>query len=425
MDYATRSAIQYHPGNPDPISTNPFAQMYHPVHASNTHVAYYSHQSLAVNPNPNLSYNNFPLPSSLISESVSHPPGIDLYPPVSSNPSYNGAFNGQTPYYTDPNALSQNWVVKQAEPIKYPAITNYLNERPTVSLQNDVRMQTPKVVQPVRCELCKIDCNNKDVFEKHILGKKHKNNLQNQNASPAVANLPNWTSVKNLGGFEDIETKARKLTQGGTAADAVRICTICNVVCNSQVVFDKHITGKKHAIQAGLLPAGTAGLVTANAYLNSLFNPSALNHNMKRVPKKPKIVRSQWCEVCKIHLNSSDVLMKHRLGKKHKNNLEKIQNPNQPKNPVIGPMENSNSNSGKSTEQEKPQDLEGKKKKILEGGAKAMDVRICPACSVVCNSQTVFDSHIGGQKHASMVKKKAESGMVNTAPLSENITVPL
>lgn len=118
-----------------------------------------------------------------------------------------------------------------------------------MSLQNDVRTQTPKVVQAVRCELCKIDCNNKDVFEKHVLGKKHKNNLQNQNASSAVANLPNWTSVKNLGGFEDIETKTRKLTQGGTAADAVRICTICNVVCNSQVVFDKHITGKKHAIQ--------------------------------------------------------------------------------------------------------------------------------------------------------------------------------
>lgn len=30
-------------------------------------------------------------------------------------------------------------------------------------------------------------------------------------------------------------------------------------------------------------------------------------------------------------------------------------------------------------------------------------------CNVVCNSQTVFSSHLAGKKHAAMVKKKAEA----------------
>ncbi|XP_057502418.1 uncharacterized protein LOC130786188 [Actinidia eriantha] len=46
---------------------------------------------------------------------------------------------------------------------------------------------------------------------------------------------------------KDLEAKRRKIMEGGAAADAVRLCTICNVVCNSELVYACHMAGKKHA----------------------------------------------------------------------------------------------------------------------------------------------------------------------------------
>ncbi|KAL3844618.1 hypothetical protein ACJIZ3_002021 [Penstemon smallii] len=47
--------------------------------------------------------------------------------------------------------------------------------------------------------------------------------------------------------IEDLDTKRRKALEGGTAADALRTCTICNVVCNSETVFNYHLVGQRHA----------------------------------------------------------------------------------------------------------------------------------------------------------------------------------
>lgn len=47
----------------------------------------------------------------------------------------------------------------------------------------------------------------------------------------------------------ELAKKTRKLVSGGTAVDSVRLCTICDVVCNSQDVYNKHIAGRKHAAQ--------------------------------------------------------------------------------------------------------------------------------------------------------------------------------
>lgn len=56
-----------------------------------------------------------------------------------------------------------------------------------------------------------------------------------------------------------------------------------------------------------------------------------------------------------------------------------------------------------------PDDIETKKRKIVEGGAAESDIRVCGLCNVVCNSPSVFKFHLDGQKHASMVKKQKEA----------------
>lgn len=157
---------------------------------------------------------------------------------------------------------------------------------------------------------------------------------------------------------------------------------------------------------------------------------------MKKKPKKNKVIQSAWCEVCKISCNSNEIYAKHLTGKKHLKNAEKVEKgksdasagssdaPPTATDPIIGPMENPAANNPSSDDVQKtqkssaqaPEDLETKKRKIVESGTAADSVRTCTICNVVCNSQTVFDSHLAGQKHAAMKKKQAVSGMSMLVP---------
>lgn len=180
-------------------------------------------------------------------------------------------------------------------------------------------------------------------------------------------------------------------------------------------------------------------------------------NNVQKAPKKTKIVQSQWCEVCKIDCNSKDVLDNHKLGKKHKRNLEKLRGPPPivppaapaivpaslaivpaapaitlaapaiapaapavaplpaptSVNPIIGPLEkpngamSSNARKAKRRKAAASVDVETKRLKVLGGGAAAEAIRTCTYCNVVCNSETVYSSHIAGHKHATNVKKHA------------------
>lgn len=172
-------------------------------------------------------------------------------------------------------------------------------------------------------------------------------------------------------------------------------------------------------------------------YASAVAAPNPVTQSKKssawiKYPKKTKIVQSAWCEVCKIDCNSKGVLDQHKVGKKHQKNLEKLRAATTavhvknaasasllsptvapPEKPVIGPEENpnmSNHAKGENPQKkaaEKTQDLETKKRKVLEGGAAADAVHTCIICNVVCNSETVFNYHLAGKKHASMYKKYA------------------
>lgn len=147
----------------------------------------------------------------------------------------------------------------------------------------------------------------------------------------------------------------------------------------------------------------------------------------KKGTKKMKIIQSAYCEVCKVDCNSADILAQHKLGRRHKKNMENLKDTVAPapivesssNKPVIRPPENSNKGrtvSGKKNKAtaESLEDLETKRRRIVECGAAAEAVRTCSVCSVVCNSETVFNYHLSGQKHAAMVKKHAAGRGVTT-----------
>ncbi|OQU91884.1 hypothetical protein SORBI_3001G261436 [Sorghum bicolor] len=157
-----------------------------------------------------------------------------------------------------------------------------------------------------------------------------------------------------------------------------------------------------------------------NAHFGHPVPKYALRKQMK---KKPKALQPAPCEVCKIQCDTLEVLMIHKQGKKHKKNLEKLQDSITPK-PIIKPPSNvigpsmapaavSNCvvpcvlpKKKKSCSAETLEDLEVKKRRVLEAGAAQDEVRICGVCNVVVNSQKVFEFHIAGQKHQAMIQKQ-------------------
>lgn len=174
----------------------------------------------------------------------------------------------------------------------------------------------------------------------------------------------------------------------------------------------------------------TKQLVIANPNFTFWANSSGRRHGNstwnkpgKSMRAKSKIVQSAHCEVCKINCDTKRVLDKHKLGKKHKKNLEKLnkttpsaQSSVESDNPAIGPQESPDiGDMGKAVDLQKSrkkapesvEDLETKRRKVLQGGAAAESVRTCAMCNVVCNSETVFNSHLAGQKHTDMMKKQA------------------
>ncbi|XP_008776992.2 zinc finger protein 346-like [Phoenix dactylifera] len=232
-----------------------------------------------------------------------------------------------------------------------------------------------------------------------------------------------WKAVSTKKTFEDLETKKQKLIQGGAAADSVRVCTVCNVVCNSDTVFASHLSGEKHAMKAlGRSSSGLASIpVKPVNWTNKVAQMAFKSAISKGLKMAPKVVKSVYCEVCKIDCNSQEVLNSHKLGKKHMRNLQKLQESITPK-PMNAPVmtagkENVVTDKDKVVDAQikrkvvpaSKQDLETKKRKVLEGGATAAAVRVCSLCNVVCNSQKVFDLHVAGQKHLAMVKKQQEA----------------
>ncbi|KAJ1256482.1 hypothetical protein BS78_K014800 [Paspalum vaginatum] len=168
-------------------------------------------------------------------------------------------------------------------------------------------------------------------------------------------------------------------------------------------------------------PAAVPGM--HHAQWNAHFgHPVPKSFSRKQMKKKRKAVQPAPCEVCNIQCDTLEVLMIHKQGKKHKKNLEKLQDSITPK-PITKPPNNdvgpstapiavpncvvpSIERKKKSGSAGTPEDLEVKKRRVLEAGAAQGEVKVCTVCNVVVNSQKVYEFHIAGQKHQAMVQKR-------------------
>ncbi|XP_052481259.1 uncharacterized protein LOC105762232 [Gossypium raimondii] len=299
------------------------------------------------------------------------------------------------------------------------------------SLVNNVigsTMNQSNLIQPWQYDVCNVVCKTKDVCKRHLMGKNHPRNLQ------AMIN-PLIFGASGVANFHELDRKKQQLLNAGAPVGSIRLCTICNVACNSHDAFVKHLSGRRHVAQVRLIAIDGIGPYLAAIQANDQF------WNKGKKITKNKISQPTWCEVCQINCNSSNVYAKHLSGKKHLKNLQNLEKSKNSTcysssidtpiaaNLVIGAVENPAADgcSGADAQKSKKmiarseaakEDLETKKQKVIEGGAAATAIRVCVICNVVCNSQTVFNYHLTGQKHATMVKKLA-NGRIPTDTSNE------
>ncbi|KAI3707362.1 hypothetical protein L6452_25806 [Arctium lappa] len=153
----------------------------------------------------------------------------------------------------------------------------------------------PNAQQPIRiawCELCRVDCTSKEILEQHKSGKRHKKNLhrlqdmkgayqpaaetqKDENPTNDIGPEHEANKQTKVGTTDDnkVETAendgqekkpwlkrkmrggggrgAKRQRQGATGPPKPKIviplmCDLCNVKCDTQEVFDRHVAGKKH-----------------------------------------------------------------------------------------------------------------------------------------------------------------------------------
>jgi translation initiation factor IF-1 len=209
-------------------------------------------------------------------------------------------------------------------------------------------VRAPTVAQSVYCDICKITCNTQEMYNNHVSGKKHNKHIRNHTADD-----------------RPIEFVPARSGSPGTRAPCTKDdkkiihCDICKVTCNTLEMYNNHVAGKKHNRKIINLTMGDNAIQFVPAISTSpgTQTPATNDNNQEHV--------------------SSSSQMEPKLKRK-----------------------------SKSVSRE---DLETKKKKVLEGGANGDAVKVCDLCNIVCNSPKVFEYHCNGQKHRSMVKKQEEN----------------
>ncbi|MBA0744096.1 hypothetical protein Gogos_006733 [Gossypium gossypioides] len=406
---------------------------------------------------------SFPQTPSLPSHPLLFRPPTDLCAHLGQLTLTHLDFKPRPRLYEDPNAASPSWITTPTDPITYGTASPVAalnsaskNDWLKQSLVNNVigsTMNQSNLIQPWQYDVCNVVCKTKDVCKRHLMGKNHPRNLQAMinpvtALFPEISNTINNISIVdqtgNVGGqlifgasgvanFHELDRKKQQLLNAEAPVGSIRVCTICNVACNSHDAFVEHLSGRRHVAQVRLIAIDGIGPYLAAIQANDQF------WNKGKKITKNKISQPTWCEVCQINCNSSNVYAKHLSGKKHLKNLQNLEKSKNSTcysssidtpiaaNLLIGAVENPAADgcSGADAQKSKKmiarseaakEDLETKKQKVMEGGAAATAIRVCVICNVVCNSQTVFNYHLTGQKHATMVKKLANGRIPTVTP---------
>ncbi|KAG7535030.1 Zinc finger C2H2 superfamily [Arabidopsis thaliana x Arabidopsis arenosa] len=237
-------------------------------------------------------------------------------------------------------------------------------------------IQEAVLVEPLLCKVCQISFTNNDTYKNHTYGKRHRNNLELQSGkSKNILVGPAEPSKEVL---EKHKKNKKVMIEGRAKTNADFACRMCNVVCQSQIVFDSHLRGQKHA---NMLSQSEA-----------LFDSNKLQEKCVGEKDQPGETFAEP------QLQSQKAHEKTKCFEKHvsmANESEVLVDSKKLEQAV--------------EEKDQPSEITAQPKVIAK--------HVCRLCNVVCHSPIVFDSHLRGQKHAA--KLNESKALIDSKKLQE------
>ncbi|GAB2223871.1 hypothetical protein Drorol1_Dr00004615 [Drosera rotundifolia] len=369
-------------------------------------------------------------------------------------------------------------MVKQKNPegdVVAPTQTQPMSEEPSNSISPNLQtgaitvatvpdntggkdQQETEIPLPGWCEACETKCCPQNVSS-HKMGKKHKKNLVKRKnpeddviasteTQPMSGEPSNSSSPNPQTGATTVATVAENTGDRCNQTEEItqrRWCDVCNIKCNSPQDLESHKLGKKHKknlvkrknpeddviapTETRPMSGEPSNSSSPNPQTGATTVATVAENTGDRYHQTEEITQRRWCDVCNIKCNSPQDLESHKLGKKHKKNLVKQKNPKgnaiTPTEtlPVSGEPSNTCSSNPQNLKRKTaprsstPEDLEYKRRKLLEDGILADAIRICHICNAINNNEKGFNEHRACQKHASRVLKVAATGTVPSGPM--------
>ncbi|CAF0914720.1 unnamed protein product [Adineta steineri] len=183
------------------------------------------------------------------------------------------------------------------------------NKVKSKSTQNDVkkiRINKPAKYHAAVCDICSVLLSGLKDYYSHVEGKKHKLVLKEILTKNAEYKQPTYeelcrrkqeTSVQNNQNQKvEVSSSEEKSTTSLPAINK-HICHLCNVICNSQQMWDDHINGKRHQTKLKL---------------HNLMNSSTSEPTSDNNPTS-----SNYCDVCSLQFSTEAKLTEHLQQTRH------------------------------------------------------------------------------------------------------------
>ncbi|KAF8089557.1 hypothetical protein N665_0502s0023 [Sinapis alba] len=154
------------------------------------------------------------------------------------------------------------------------------------------------------------------------------------------------------------------------------VCSICSVSCVSPIVFESHLMGRKHATRVLF-----DDKKVLEQSLEEKDHPRDALEELQLEPKDAQVSIKEvsLCLSSRERFDSMVERLELFMEKTSKQTLVEAENASERVGEVTG--------TGK------------------ENGVAAAQIRVCDWCSVICNNQMDFDSHLAGKGHADTLRK--------------------
>ncbi|XP_044401336.1 zinc finger protein 346-like [Triticum aestivum] len=159
------------------------------------------------------------------------------------------------------------------------------------------------------CSICQTTCTCETDLKNHLRGARHREKVQSLlEESKNMARNPETNLKKN---------NAPQMVKNQGPHPAWN-CTMCQAKCFSKSQFENHCSGSRHQQN---IEAILGKRETARASSSRTANEPASDCKNASSEKAEKKATLYFCEVCNLLCGSSEMLVSHRYGKRHREKL--------------------------------------------------------------------------------------------------------